>query len=107
MKAPKNNIKRERLLRTCAWCHQYIPEDSEAYGFGAKASQDIELQDKEGEFVSLELALEEKTTFAMVPPEGSPARSAGYDLMFITCSQSCAEELKSSLEVEKDVFEDY
>lgn len=76
------------------------------YGFGAKASQKVELEDKEGQFVSLDLALEDKTTFAMVPPQESPARLAGYDLVFITCSQTCAEELKAALEVEKDVFED-
>lgn len=75
------------------------------YGFGAKASHKVELEDKEGEFVSLDLALEDKTIFAMVPPEASPARLAGYDLMFITCSQTCAEELKDALEIEKAVFE--
>lgn len=75
------------------------------YGFGAKASQRVELEDKEGEFVSLDLALEDKTIFAMVPTDESPARQAGYDLMFITCSQACAEELKDALEIEKDVFE--
>lgn len=106
MNESKGNIKQDRLLRTCAWCHQFISEDSEVYGFGAKASQKVELEDKEGEFVSLDLALEDKTIFAMVPPGESPASLAGYDLMFITCSQICAEELKVALEIEKDVFED-
>ncbi|HEX6306099.1 MAG TPA: hypothetical protein VFZ76_18005 [Anaerolineales bacterium] len=54
----------------------------------------------------MDLALEDKTIFAMVPPGESPASLAGYDLMFITCSQTCAEELKVALEIEKDVFED-
>lgn len=106
MNDPKANIRRDRLLRTCAWCHQFISEESEIYGFGAKASQNVELEDKEGEFVALDLALEDKTIFAMVPPDESPARLAGYDLMFITCSQTCAEELKDALDTEKDVFKD-
>jgi len=102
---PEEKFRRDRLLHTCAWCNQFIDEESEAFGFGAKASPTISLEDKEGQFVSLDLALEDKTTFAMVPPPESPARQAGYDLMFITCSQSCAEELKNALELEKDVFE--
>lgn len=93
-------------MHTCAWCNQFIDAEAEAFGFGAKASPDINLEDKEGQFVSLDLALEDRTTFAMVPPPESPARRAGYDLMFITCSQSCAEDLKNALELEKDVFED-
>jgi hypothetical protein len=106
MNEPNENFKRGRLLRTCAWCYQFISEDSEVYGFGAKANRNIELKDKEGDFVSLDLALEDKTIFAMVPPKESPARLAGYDLMFIMCSQNCAEELKDALKIEKDVFED-
>jgi hypothetical protein len=96
----------DTLLHTCAWCNQYIPPDSEVYGFGARASKGVDLKDKEGQFVSLTLALENKTIFAMIPSQESPARQAGYDLMFITCSHSCAEELKEALEAEKDVFEE-
>ena len=102
---PEENFRRDRLLHTCAWCNQFIDEGSEVFGFGARASPAISLEDKEGQFVSLDLALEDKTIFALVPAPESPARQAGYDLMFITCSQSCAEELKNALELEKDVFE--
>lgn len=103
---PEEKFRRDRLLHTCAWCNQFIGEGSEVFGFGAKASPAISLEDKGGQFVSLDLTLEDKTIFALVPPQESPARQAGYDLMFITCSQSCAEELKNALELEKDVFED-
>lgn len=105
-----NNQRRtstqDSLFHTCAWCNRYIAPEDEVYGFGARASQGIDLEDKEGQFVSLMLALENKTIFAMVPPQESPARQAGYDLMFITCSQSCAEELKEALELEKDALGD-
>jgi hypothetical protein len=95
-----------RLLHTCAWCNLSIPADAEVYGFGARAREDLDLAEKEGQFVSLKLALADKTVFAMVAPENSPAKEAGYDLMFITCSQECAEALKDALEFEKDVFEE-
>jgi hypothetical protein len=106
MKDQRKTSTLDTLLHTCAWCNQYIAPDDEVYGFGARASKGIDLEDKEGQFVSLMLALENKTIFAMVPPKESPASEAGYDLMFITCSQACAEELKEALESEKDVLGD-
>lgn len=98
---------RQTLMHTCAWCNRRIEPDEEAFGFGAKASSQTDLRGKEGEFISLDLALAQKTVVAMVVPEGSPAKEAGYDLMFVTCSQACAEDLKQALELEMDVFEDY
>jgi hypothetical protein len=95
---------RERLLRTCAWCNVEIPQDAEVFGFGAKASEGVDLRDKEGEFVSLELPLAGKTVFALISTAGSQARAQGYDLVFLTCSQDCAESLKDALEFEKDVY---
>jgi hypothetical protein len=106
MNDQEEQLKNKHLMHTCAWCHQFISPDADAFGFGAIASRDINLKDKEGEFVSLSLALEDKTTFAMVTPKESPAWQSGYDLMFITCSQSCAEDLKNALEIEKEVFKD-
>lgn len=100
-----NKPQSERLFRTCAWCIQEIPEDEDVYGFGAKASRNINLSDKEGEFVSLQLALHEKTIFALVSSSASTARAEGYDLVFITCSEDCAHSLKDTLELERDVFD--
>jgi hypothetical protein len=96
----------DRLMRTCAWCNQLIPADAEVYGFGARAREGLTLEDKEGQFVSLKLALTDKTVFALVTAEHSAAKESGYDLLFITCSQDCAESLKDALEFEKDVFEE-
>jgi hypothetical protein len=96
----------ERLLHTCAWCTETIPDEEEVFGFGAKASPEVDLTDKEGEFVSLELAIPGKTVFALVPSTSSRARADGFDLVFLTCSQVCAEALKDALEFEKDVYEE-
>ena len=95
-----------RLLRTCAWCNQDIPENEDDYGFGAKANRAVDLSDKEGQFVSLNLALQDKTIFAFVPSRSSTADIEGYDLVFITCSENCAQSLKDALDLERDVFDE-
>ncbi len=101
----KNADSLNTLLHTCAWCKKTIPQDAEVFAFGAKANPGIDLSDNEGEFVSLTLALANKTVVALVTVKGSPSREAGYDLMFVTCSQKCAQDLKDSLESEKGLFE--
>lgn len=99
------NTQTDRLLHICAWCNQDIKEDEDVFGFGAKAGKGIDLSDKEGEFVSFNLALREKTVFALVPPSSSTARTDGFDLIFLTCSEGCAQSLKDALELERDVFD--
>ena len=82
-----NNEQTGRLIHICAWCNQDIQEDDEVFGFGAKASHDIDLSDKEGEFVSFNLALQDKTVFALVPASSSSPKSEGFDFMFLTCAR--------------------
>ena len=96
----------ETLFQTCAWCNRRLSDDEEPFGFGAKANPELELRDREGEFVALSLSLIDKTIAALVAPELSPAREAGYDLLFLTCSEECAHDLKDALELERDVFSD-
>ena len=100
-----NNTQSDRLLHICAWCNQDIQEDEEVFGFGAEANYGIDLSDKEGEFVSFNLALSDKTVFALVPSSSSNAKSEGYGLIFINCSEDCAQSLKDALELERDVFD--
>lgn len=100
------NDKHFKLIRTCAWCTKEIQEEGEVYGFGAKARQGTDLSGKEGQFVSLNLALMEKTTFALIPASSNEAGLEGYDLLFITCSEDCAQSLKDALDLEIDVFTD-
>jgi hypothetical protein len=101
-----NESQSDRLLRVCAWCNQDIAETEDVFGFGAKADPRIDLHDKEGEFVSLNLVLQEKTVVALVPSSSSSAKADGFDLLFLTCSADCAQSLKDALELEKDVFEE-
>jgi hypothetical protein len=101
-----SKIKNEQLLHTCAWCNQEITEDEDLFGFGANASHGVNLEGKEGEFVSLNLALRDKTVFALVPEKHGDSNLAGYNLLFITCSEDCAQTLKNELDLERDVFEE-
>jgi hypothetical protein len=101
-----DNKHTDRLLRTCAWCSREISEDEDIFGFGAKASQAVDLSDKEGQFVSLKLPLQDKTVFALVPTGSSAADNEGFDLVFITCSEDCAQSLKDALDLERDVFDE-
>jgi hypothetical protein len=101
-----DNQLRERLMHTCTWCLNTIPEGDDRFAFGVKASEAIDLTEKQGEFVSLKLALKDKTLVALVPMRNSEAKEQGFDLIFLTCSQGCAEDLKVALEMERDVFRD-
>jgi hypothetical protein len=95
---------RERLLHICTWCMKPIPKGEELFAYGVKANNKIDLSGKEGEFVSLNLAFKEKTVIAIVTTQTSKARKQGFDLIFLTCSQACAEELKNALNSEQFLF---
>lgn len=94
-----------KLSHICAWCKKEIIEGEDVFGFGAKARRGVDLEGKEGEFVSLKLALRDQEVFALVPAESSAPRTDGYDLVFFTCSEDCAQSLKDALELERDVFD--
>jgi hypothetical protein len=94
----------ETLLNTCGWCNRQLSDDEEKFGFGAKANPELNLKDREGEFVTLNLSLTEKTIVALVAPEESTAKESGYDLLFLTCSEECAHDLKDAIQLERDVY---
>ena len=94
------------LIHQCSWCGNPIPTDQDYFGFGARASHDVNLEDKTGQFVSLNLSLIEKTVIALVPSDFRAPELGGHDLFFITCSEDCANSLKEALDLERDVFHD-
>ncbi|MFL7891584.1 MAG: hypothetical protein ACK2UM_10840 [Anaerolineales bacterium] len=101
-----NDIQDPDFFHTCAWCGNSIDENGDFFGFGARASHNIDLSNKTGQFVSLRLSLIDKTTFAMVPEKSSDSLAEDHDLLFITCSEDCAINLKEALDLERDVFSD-
>lgn len=96
----------ETLFHQCTWCGKPIEADEDYYGFGASSSPNVDLDDKAGQFVSLNLSLVDKTVAAFVPSESGSEQLGGHDLVFITCSEECASSLKEALDLERDVFED-
>ncbi|MBW2039692.1 MAG: hypothetical protein JRI46_08865 [Deltaproteobacteria bacterium] len=100
----KGYVKQEPLMNTCAWCNKRIPEDFEVFGLGAKVKQESDLADKEGKIIQLFLVVANKTVPAIVTTNNSQAKIDGIDLMFMTCSQDCAESLRDALKKEKDLI---
>jgi hypothetical protein len=98
--------KIEYLYHQCSWCGTSIQEDEDYFGFGARASHGVDLEDKAGQFVSLNLSLLEKTVVALVPSKLGAPELGVHDLIFITCSEDCASSLKEALDLERDVFHD-
>ena len=88
----------EALLLNCAWCNDEIPDDVEVFTIGAKAKSGIDLTEAEGKTIPLSLIQANKTVSAIVPTRDSPAVRDGYDLIFMVCSQSCAQALSNGLE---------
>ena len=103
-----SNIRRKRAVfpeNICAWCNREIPEASEVFGLGAKVRENILLNDFEGTIISIELFKTDKTVPAIVTTSDSEAKRDGYDLMFMTCSQACAESLKTALSKDKELID--
>ena len=88
-------------MNTCTWCKKNIPDNIEVFGMGAKIRQGINLKRKEGKLLKLSL-LNDKTIHAFVAIDGSKAKQDGYDLMFMACSEECANDMSNALQEEID-----
>jgi hypothetical protein len=102
------NQSQEMLLTMCAWCHRVIGEDQEHLARGAKAKPEARslLRAKEGQVVVFRLADGDRQVFAIVPRSDSPAAKEGYDLVFQTCSDSCADALDRTMKQEMGRLDD-
>jgi hypothetical protein len=92
-----------RIMHTCSWCGKMVSEDSEVFSVPGKAAAGVDLTDQEGNFIPMKLLLTGKTAYAFVTTSDSPAKREGYDLVFLACSQSCAESLRGALRKEIDI----
>ena len=96
----------EVAILTCAWCDDEIPDDVEVFTIGAKAQTGVDLSGAQGKTIPLSLIRANKTVSAIVPTRDSPAVKDGYDLIFMVCSQSCAQALSNGLENDWKLGED-
>ena len=88
-------------LPNCAWCEDEIPADFEVFTIGARGKPEIDLSEAEGTIIPVSLIQANRTVLALVPTKGSPAARDGHDLIFMVCSQSCAQALSNALEKDR------
>ena len=96
----------DMLTSKCAWCGGEIPEDGEVFGTGARIREGIDfVQGGSEEGFFMEVTIAGRRVPTIVTGKDSDARKQGNDLMFMTCSLACAEQLKEALERERDLIE--
>lgn len=87
----------------CSWCEDEIPDDAEVIAVGAKAHS--QMRALEGQIVDLFLTRRNRTVAAVVVTNDSPAKKEGKDVLFLTCSDSCAEALRQSVDREIELVQ--
>ena len=89
---------KKSLEYTCAWCLTIIRETHEHFGFGAKASPDVDLSEFEGKWIDIQLVSAGKRVQVGVTTPDSPARrEQGYHFYFVACSEECCKELQDAV----------
>ena len=69
----------------------------EVFAVGVKLKPDTDLSEYGSHCVEIQLAMENKPVPMLVTAEGSEAKTAGNDAMFMLCSESCGEKLGQAL----------
>lgn len=100
----KKLVSWELVSSMCAWCGKRIAEDSEVFSIGARARPGVDLK-REGHVLELEVS-PTRTIYAIVPTADSQARMAGWDLLFVICSEACGIALRAMLQDRIDAFDD-
>lgn len=95
-----NIIPDDEALGKCVWCRKHISEDAEVFGAGVKFKPGVDLSEYEGHCINLCLSADERPFYMLVTIDGSEAKQAGNDGMFLFCSQDCGNELKNVLNKE-------
>jgi hypothetical protein len=95
----------DEALSTCAWCNSKISEDNEVIGMGARVHPSYDLSKFEGKVMPLTIESISKTLSVVVPTKSSPARADGNDIMIMTCSIKCSEELKDAVAKDRALSE--
>ena len=95
------NLNQRELQERCSWCHKLIGEDDERFGGGAKVRPEAKraLAALAGKLMPMRLS-SGREFVAGIPAADSPARAAGHDVYFQTCSEGCATELTTALREE-------
>lgn len=98
MKAKR--VSDKKALGRCSWCGKKIKADAPVYGFGGRKRSGVDLTEYQGSAILISLATVPKEVICMVTATDSPAKADGKDFMFMVCSKTCADEMKSVLDAE-------
>ncbi|HKJ66596.1 MAG TPA: hypothetical protein VKA68_01465 [bacterium] len=90
----------DKVFEICAWCKKHIPEDDEVFGIGGTFPEDSELKQKDGEKVTFDLQEAGEPVAGFAPPFYADARQDGKDVLFMLCSEECAQALKDAFSKE-------
>ena len=94
-------LSQNQVMARCAWCHQFISEDQECFGAGARVRPAAKalLAGKDGKLLPMQLSTGHEI-IVVVPAAASEARGAGHDIFFQTCSEECCKLLTAALRAE-------
>ena len=90
-------------LQRCAWCRTEIEDNQEVFGFGVRLGGMKLLDADTGEMIEFPIPHRSKVAEAAVVAEDSAAKQDGWDLLFMACSQACAEELQTAIDEAQDI----
>jgi hypothetical protein len=91
-------LSQSELQERCSWCHRVIGEDEERFGGGTKVRSEAKsvIAGLDGKLIPMRLEVG-REFIAIIPAVNSPARAAGHDVYFQTCSQECCDELSKAI----------
>ncbi|MCK4486467.1 MAG: hypothetical protein KAU38_06885 [Desulfobacterales bacterium] len=105
MKLKRKKPKIEQIMTTCSWCGLKIRSEGPIYAIGCKKRPEVDISKYESKVMPVMISTLGKTIWSIVPPADSDARKDGNDFMFTLCSEECGDQLKETLEIEKDLGE--
>ncbi len=102
-KKRKPRVSWEDAIRICAWCGKHIPENTELFSVNAKARPGVDLE-HEGNVLALALDAT-RTALAIIPTPESEAKKAGWDVLFVVCSEECGRSLRETVQSNIDLLD--
>jgi hypothetical protein len=103
LKRKKPTIK--QAMTTCCWCGLKIKDEGPIYAIGCKKRPEVDISKYESKVMPVKLSTLGRTIWSIVPPVDSDARMEGNDFMFTLCSEDCGDQLKETLDIEKEIGE--
>jgi len=105
MKLKRKKPKIEHVMTTCSWCGLKIRSEVPIYAIGCKKRPEVDISKYESKVMPVKISTLGKTIWSIVPPADSDARKDGNDFMFTLCSEECGDQLKETLDLEKEIGE--